>query len=161
LHVFIKRNHILYLWKMTLENTCHIFAIIIVKIVFFFFPSSQILFMFDLMLECWIFKPDATFSLFLHFSFGRIIWESSFARVAMCWWRVSADELRVLIKLFPLRQKHSSFWDCWIFGLCTSPGILKNTKEHNVSEIGYVSVLRSLDGRQLLCWVLYKDRWRL
>jgi hypothetical protein len=30
----------------------------------------------------------------------------------------------------------------WVFGLCPSSCILKNTKEHNVSETGSVSVLR-------------------
>jgi hypothetical protein len=38
-----------------------------------------------------------------------------------------------------------------IFGLCRSSCILK-TREHNVSETEYVSVLRWM-GRQLLCWV--------
>jgi hypothetical protein len=32
--------------------------------------------------------------------------------------------------------------DYWISGLCPSSGILKNTKEHNVSETEYVPVLR-------------------
>jgi hypothetical protein len=32
--------------------------------------------------------------------------------------------------------------DYWVFGLLPSFGILKNTKEHNVSETGSVSVLR-------------------
>jgi hypothetical protein len=30
----------------------------------------------------------------------------------------------------------------WGFGLCPSSGILKNTREHKVSETGSVSVLR-------------------
>jgi hypothetical protein len=32
--------------------------------------------------------------------------------------------------------------DYWVFGLCPSSGILKNTKEHNVLETGSVSALR-------------------
>jgi hypothetical protein len=32
--------------------------------------------------------------------------------------------------------------DYWVFGLCPSSGILKNTKEHNISETGSVSDLR-------------------
>jgi hypothetical protein len=32
--------------------------------------------------------------------------------------------------------------NCWVFALCPSSSILNNTKEHNVSEIGSVSVLR-------------------
>jgi hypothetical protein len=39
----------------------------------------------------------------------------------------------------------------WLFGLCPSSGILK-TREHIVSEIGSVSVLRK-GGRHLLYWV--------
>jgi hypothetical protein len=27
-------------------------------------------------------------------------------------------------------------WNYWVFGFCPSPGILKNTEEHNVSETG-------------------------
>jgi hypothetical protein len=41
----------------------------------------------------------------------------------------------------------------WIFGLCPSFDILKETKEHNVSETGSVSVLREGCGRHLLCRV--------
>jgi hypothetical protein len=41
----------------------------------------------------------------------------------------------------------------WVFRLCPSPGILKNTIEHNLSETGSVSVLRREDGRPLLGWV--------
>jgi hypothetical protein len=36
--------------------------------------------------------------------------------------------------------------------LCPSSGIL-NTRKHNVSEIGSVSVLRLEVGRHLFCWV--------
>jgi hypothetical protein len=39
-----------------------------------------------------------------------------------------------------------------VFGLCPSPGVLKNTREQNVSETESVSVLRLLGGRHLLCW---------
>jgi hypothetical protein len=31
--------------------------------------------------------------------------------------------------------------DYWVFGLCPSSGILKNTEECNVSETGSVSIL--------------------
>jgi hypothetical protein len=31
--------------------------------------------------------------------------------------------------------------DYWVFGLCQSSGVLKNIREHNVSEAGSVSVL--------------------
>jgi hypothetical protein len=31
--------------------------------------------------------------------------------------------------------------DYWVFGLCPSSGILRNTKENNVSECRFVSVL--------------------
>jgi hypothetical protein len=41
--------------------------------------------------------------------------------------------------------------DYWVFGLCPSSGILKNTKEHNVSETESLSVLRWGGGRHLLC----------
>jgi hypothetical protein len=44
----------------------------------------------------------------------------------------------------------------WVFGLHPSSGILKNTREHNVSETGFVSVLRWGE-RHLLCWVRYKE----
>jgi hypothetical protein len=37
------------------------------------------------------------------------------------------------------------------FGLCPSPSILK-TRKYDVSETGYVSILR-WRGRHLLCWV--------
>jgi hypothetical protein len=30
-------------------------------------------------------------------------------------------------------------WNCWVFGLCPLSSILKNTKEHSVSEPGTVS----------------------
>jgi hypothetical protein len=32
----------------------------------------------------------------------------------------------------------------WVFGLCPSSCIIKNTKEHSVLETGSVSVLRSV-----------------
>jgi hypothetical protein len=32
--------------------------------------------------------------------------------------------------------------DYWVSGLCPSPRIVRNAKEHNVSETGSVSVLR-------------------
>jgi hypothetical protein len=32
--------------------------------------------------------------------------------------------------------------DYWVFGLCPSSGVLKITKEYNVSETASVSVLR-------------------
>jgi hypothetical protein len=38
--------------------------------------------------------------------------------------------------------------DCWVFGLCPSSGILKNTKEHNVSESRSVS--------ETLCFLGYR-----
>jgi hypothetical protein len=42
----------------------------------------------------------------------------------------------------------------WVFGLCPSFGILK-IREHNVSETGSVSFLRSRggEGRHLLSWI--------
>jgi hypothetical protein len=43
--------------------------------------------------------------------------------------------------------------NCCNFGLCPSSGTLTNAKEHNVSEIGSVSILRSEGMRHLLCWV--------
>jgi hypothetical protein len=43
--------------------------------------------------------------------------------------------------------------DYWVIGICPSSGILKNTKEHNVSETGSVSVLGWGSGRHVPCWV--------
>jgi hypothetical protein len=31
-------------------------------------------------------------------------------------------------------------WDYWVFGLSPSPGIVKNTNEHSVSESGSVFI---------------------
>jgi hypothetical protein len=39
-----------------------------------------------------------------------------------------------------------------VFGLCRSSGILE-TRKHNVSETGSLSVLKWGGGRRLLCWV--------
>jgi hypothetical protein len=44
----------------------------------------------------------------------------------------------------------------WDFGLCPSSGILKNIKEHNVSETRSVCVLRWGSGRRLLRWTRYE-----
>jgi hypothetical protein len=47
-------------------------------------------------------------------------------------------------------------WNYWVFGLCPSSGILKNTREHNISEAGSIFVLR-WGGRHLLCWFHEKE----
>jgi hypothetical protein len=43
-------------------------------------------------------------------------------------------------------------WNYWVFGLCPSSRVLKDTKKHKVSGTGSVSVLR-WGVRHLLCWV--------
>jgi hypothetical protein len=40
--------------------------------------------------------------------------------------------------------KEYNIQDYWLFGLCPSSGILKATKEHDVSKTGAVSVLGRL-----------------
>jgi hypothetical protein len=40
----------------------------------------------------------------------------------------------------------------WVFGLCPSSSVVE-TRKHNISETGSVSVLRCGQGRHLLCWV--------
>jgi hypothetical protein len=51
------------------------------------------------------------------------------------------SDQRLLIRLmYPHVQ------DDWVFGLFPSFGILRNTKEHNVSGTGSVSVLRWVGG---------------
>jgi hypothetical protein len=52
----------------------------------------------------------------------------------------SSSEIRTLLS-------HTIFninflQDYWVFGLCPSSGIPKNTEEHNVSETGSVSFFR-------------------
>jgi hypothetical protein len=47
--------------------------------------------------------------------------------------------------------------DYWVFGLCPSSGILKNIREHNVSETGSVSFLRQGGQRHLPCWFRQKE----
>jgi hypothetical protein len=47
--------------------------------------------------------------------------------------------------------------DYWVFALCPSYDILKNSNEQNSSKRGSVSVLRWRGGRHLLCWVRWKQ----
>jgi hypothetical protein len=56
-------------------------------------------------------------------------------------------QLNFLLKEFPYLFATQNYW---VFGLCSSSGILK-TRKHNVSETGSVSVLR-WTGRHLFCW---------
>jgi hypothetical protein len=46
------------------------------------------------------------------------------------------------VKYEVLVAQYMVIWDYWVFGLCSSSSILKNTKEHKVSETGSVFVLR-------------------
>jgi hypothetical protein len=60
-----------------------------------------------------------------------------------CEWRRREKSYRVLTMVYNTQ-------DYWVFGLRPSSGILKNTKEHNVSETGSVSVLMWEVGDTLL-----------
>jgi hypothetical protein len=51
------------------------------------------------------------------------------------------------------RGEIKEFLDYWVFGLCPSPGILKNIKERNVSETRSASVLRRGGGTCPVCSV--------
>jgi hypothetical protein len=53
-----------------------------------------------------------------------------------------------------LDQTYTCTQKYWVSGLGPSSGIL-NTRKHNVSETGSVSVLREV--RHLLCWSLIKS----
>jgi hypothetical protein len=48
---------------------------------------------------------------------------------------MNTSPIRVLTKLYKTQ-------DYWVFGLCPSSSILKDTKEHSISEIGSVSIFR-------------------
>jgi hypothetical protein len=53
------------------------------------------------------------------------------------WNMVSGIKSIIFRKVLTMEYNSRDYWD---FGLCPSSNILKHTKEHNVSETGFVSV---------------------
>jgi hypothetical protein len=103
-HIY-KKNHFSSIWKLKLEKlTCHIFAVFNVKSSFSLYLHKFLLCL------AWYWKVEfsnLTPHLFCFCVLFLLLHNSGIKfHTIICLWRVSADKLHILTKLFSVGQKH-------------------------------------------------------